>query len=113
PSRGRDFWSGEEMPVLALELRTYSHLFRLRHWLGALSGELACYNCDLDIAAYYLYSRRIWPCLWYDVAVQEGWLLHLAPREEAFALEFSLPPLQTLRLASPGTPSFPWAGATA
>ena len=33
---------------------------RLRNWLGAPQGEasLTAYNCDLDIAAYYLYSRR-------------------------------------------------------
>jgi DNA polymerase II len=110
PSRGRDLWSGEEIPVLALELRSYLLLSRLRHWLGALPGELACYNCDLDIAAYYLYSRRIWPCLWYDIAVREGRLLHLAPREEAFAPEFSVPPLETLRLGLTRDPLIPLGG---
>jgi DNA polymerase-2 len=107
PSRGRDLWSGEEIPVLALELKAYRFLSQLRNWLGAAAGELACYNCDLDIAAYYLYSRQIWPCLWYDLAAQAGRLLHLAPREEAFALEFSIPPLETLRLGLTRDPLIP------
>ena len=65
PARGRDLWTGEEIPVLALEVRSYGLLFRLRHWLGALPAGVECYNCDLDVAAYYLYVRRLFPCAWY------------------------------------------------
>ena len=54
---------------------------------------------DLDIAAAYLYSRRFWPCAWYEVEAEDGRLLHLAPMEDAFAVEFSAPPLATLTLS--------------
>jgi DNA polymerase elongation subunit (family B) len=98
PARGRDLWSGRELPVLALELKSYSFLPRLRHWLGRLPADISCYNCDLDVAAYYLYQRRLWPCLWYGLEVQAGRLQAISPQEDAFALEFSLPPLHTLTL---------------
>ena len=96
-TRGRDLWSGEEIPVLALELKSYAHLPRLRGWLGAQKG-LTAYNCDLDLAAYYLYSRKLWPCAWYDLEARDGRLLDVSPLEEQFALEFSLPPLSVMTL---------------
>ncbi len=93
PARGRDLWTGEEIPVLALEVRAYGRLFPLRHWLGTLPAEVACYNCDLDVASYYLYDRRLYPCAWYHLEAGEARRLRrLDPLEEPFALECSLPP---------------------
>ncbi len=106
-ARGRDLWSGEEIAVLTLELRFYRYLSRLQAWLGKLKEELACYNCDLDISAYYLYARRLWPCAWYDVEIDSDRLLALHPREEPFALELSLPPLSVLHLGLTRDPLIP------
>ena len=99
PSRGRDLWTGREIPVVALEVKAYGFLPRVRQWLGTLPAEVAAYNCDLDIAAAYLYSRGFWPCVWYEVEAEDGRLLHLDPMEDAFAVEFSVPPLTTLTLS--------------
>jgi hypothetical protein len=107
PSRGRDLWTGREIPVVVLEIKAYGLLPRVRQWLGTLPGEVACYNCDLDIAAYYLYSRRVWPCAWYEVEVVDKRLLHLAPLEDAFAVEFSTPPLTTFTLSLTRDPLIP------
>jgi DNA polymerase-2 len=98
-ARGRDLWTGREIPVLALEVKAYGLLPRVRSWLGTLPAEVAAYNCDLDIAAAYLYTRRVWPCAWYEVEAEDGRLLHLDPMEDAFAVEFSAPPLATLTLS--------------
>jgi len=98
-SRGRDLWTGREIPVVALEVKAYGFLPRVRAWLGTLPAEVAVYNCDLDIAAAYLYTRGVWPCVWYDLKAEDGRLLHLDPMEDAFALEFSVPPLTTLTLS--------------
>ncbi len=112
PAQGRDLWTGEEIPVLALEVRAYGLLFRLRHWLGTLPAEVECYNCDLDVASYYLYARRLYPCAWYHLEAGEGGsrLRRLDPLEEAFALEFSPPPpLTTLTLSLTRDPLIPLA----
>jgi len=107
PSRGRDLWTGREVPVTALEVKAYGFLPLVRKWLGALPGEVAGYNCDLDIAAYYLYVRRYWPCAWYEVEAADGRLLHLEPLEDPFALEFAAPPLATLVLRLTHDPLIP------
>ncbi len=108
PAAGRDLWSGEELPVLAVELTAYGHLSRLKDWLGRLADQgAAVYNADLDVAAYYLYSRRLWPCAWYEVEIERGKLAAIAPLEEQFALELSLPPLTTLHLALTKDPLIP------
>ncbi len=107
PTRGRDLGSGAEMPVWALELKTYGHLAQLRAWLGKKEGSLAGYNCDLDVAAYYLYRRRLWPCACYDLEAREGKLVALAPREEQFARDVSVPPLAILGLGLTKDPLIP------
>jgi DNA polymerase elongation subunit (family B) len=107
PASGRDLGSGEEVPVWALELKTYAHLAQLRAWLGKHDGVLEAYNCDLDAAAYYLYGKGIWPSAWYDVETREGKLAALAPREEQFARDVSLPPLATLGLGLTRDPLIP------
>ncbi len=107
PGMGRDLFSGREIPVVALEVKAYGFLPRVRQWLGKLPGEVACYNCDLDIAAYYLYARRVWPCAWYEVEAEGDRLLHLEPQEDAFAVEFSVPPLDTLGLGLTRDPLIP------
>ncbi len=110
PASGRDLGSGEEVPVWALELKTYGHLTQLRAWLGNHDGVLEAYNCDLDAAAYYLYCKGIWPSAWYDLETREGKLAALAPREEQFALDVSLPPLATLGLSLTRDPLIPLEG---
>ncbi|MFZ5454007.1 MAG: DNA polymerase domain-containing protein [Thermodesulfobacteriota bacterium] len=106
-ARGRDLWSGEEIPVLALELKSYAHLPRLRGWLGAQKEGLAGYNCDLDLAASYLYRRQLWPCAWYDLEIKEGRLRRILPLEEQFAVEFSPPPLSIMTLGLTRDPLIP------
>ena len=109
-SQGLDLGSGEEMPGWALELKTYGHLPQFRNWLGKQEGILTGYNCDLDVAAYYLYSKRLWPSAWYDLEAREGRLLALAAREEQFARDMSLPPLNILGLALTKDPLIPLGG---
>jgi len=106
-TQGIELLSGREIPVLALEVKAYDLLPRLRAWLGALEGDLAGYNCDLDLAAYYLYTKKVWPCAWYDLEAEAGRLLALAPREDPFALEFTLPPLATMTIGLTQDPLIP------
>jgi DNA polymerase-2 len=108
-ARGRDLWSGSEISVLALELKAYSFLPRVQAWLGKLKEEAGCYNCDLDVSAYYLYARGLRPCAWYGLEVEAGRLLAVQPLEEPFSLELSLPPLSVLHLGLTRDPLIPLA----
>ena len=102
--RGQDLWTGREIPVVALEVKAYSFLPRVRAWLGTLPAEVAPYNCDLDIAAAYLYTHGYWPCVWYEVEVEDGRLLHLNPLEDAFTVEFRRTPGHPDAFPYPGPP---------
>jgi DNA polymerase-2 len=104
---GRDLWSGREIQALGLEVRSYADLPRLRAWLGTLPDDVAVYNADLDLAAYYCYVRGCHPCAWYEVDADRGRLLGLAPLEDRFAPEFSLPPLAVLELGLTRDPLIP------
>jgi DNA polymerase-2 len=107
PAAGRDLWSGAELPVVGVELAAYPHLPRLQAWLGRLGDRIGVYNADLDVAASYLYSRRVWPCAWYELELTGNRLRGLRPLEEQFALELSLPPLVTLHLSLTRDPLIP------
>jgi hypothetical protein len=58
---GQEFWSGETIPVLALEVADYAMLPRLLRRLPEFEDRLTLYNCDLPLAQYYLYGRTIFP----------------------------------------------------
>jgi len=107
PAYGRDLGSGAEIEVIALELEAYSLLPPLQAWLGKLREEPACYNCDLETSAYYLYCRRLWPCAWYDLKIEEGRLAAATLREEPFAPDLTLPPLSILHLGLTRNPLVP------
>ena len=77
---------------------------------GRSRREVACYNCDLDIAAAYLYSRRYWPCAWYEVEAEDGRLLRLGPREDAFAWSFPCRPWPPDAFPHPGPSHFSGGG---
>ena len=49
----------------------------------------------------------MWPCAWYELKAEDGRLLHLDPVEDAFAVEFSVPPLNTLTLSLTRDPLIP------
>ena len=112
PTRGRDLGSGEEIPVWALEPKTYAHLPQLRAWLGKREGVLAAYNCDLDVPSYYLYRRGIWPGAWYDLEAGTENSRPSPPGKSSSPGISPYRPWLSWVLVSPGTPSFPWAPAT-
>ena len=103
---GRELQSGREIPVLALELRAYAYLAPLRGWLGR-EAQLECYHGDLDVAAYYLYQRRLHPCAWYELEIEGGRLRGWNSLEDPFAVEFSLPPLSILEVGLTKDPLLP------
>ncbi|HAY21058.1 MAG TPA: hypothetical protein DCY27_02610 [Desulfobacterales bacterium] len=93
-----DFATGRTSPALCLEVSAYDRRPRLLAYLGALEEDLAFYNCDLDISAYYLYSKKLFPCCWYDLELAGDRLASFAAQEGQFQEELVMPPLATLEL---------------
>ncbi len=93
-----DFATGLTRPALCLEVATYEQRPRLLAFLGALEEDFAFYNCDLDIASYYLYCRGLLPCCWYDLDIAGDRLVAATALEAQFQEDITLPPLATLEL---------------
>jgi hypothetical protein len=55
----QEFWSGERVTVLALEVAHYGMFPRLLQRLPEFESRLTFYNCDLPLPQYYLYCRGI------------------------------------------------------
>ena len=51
----REFWTGEEVEVLQLNVSDSSNLPRLREVAGTLDQTISFYNLDIPTAQYYLY----------------------------------------------------------
>lgn len=94
-----DFDRGRFVPALCLEVASYEQRPRLLTFLGALEENFTFYNCDLDIASYYLYTRSLYPCSWYELEADGDRLTAWTPLEEQFQEDLTLPPLATLELA--------------
>ena len=57
----REFWSGQEIEVLRLNVSGSSSLPRIREIAGALDQTLSFYNLDLPTSQYYLYMTGLFP----------------------------------------------------
>lgn len=90
--------SGQTVPALGLEVASYEQRPRLLAFLGALAEDITFYHCDLDIASYYLYSRGLYPCSWYELEVDGDRLAGWTALEGQFQEDLTLPPLATLEL---------------
>ncbi len=94
-----DLASGRTVPVLCLEVTSYEQRPRLLAFLGALEEDFTFYHCDLDIASYYLYTRGLYPCSWYELEADGDRLTAWTALEAQFQEDLTLPPLTTLEMA--------------
>jgi DNA polymerase II len=61
---GIEFWSGQPIPVLELEIRSLEKLLQVQRLLATSPEGLNFYNCDLSIPHYYAYEKGLSPfCL--------------------------------------------------
>jgi DNA polymerase II len=61
---GIEFWSGQPIPVLELEIRSLEKLPQVQRLLATNPEGLNFYNCDLSIPHYYAYKKGLSPfCL--------------------------------------------------
>jgi len=106
-ARKREFWSGQEMEVLSLQISDYDRLPRLLHKLSLWEGRLSFFNCDIPLSQYYLYSRGIFPLGRCGVEFEEGRLQAIHPLESPWDPDYTLPDLSILELSYEGSHLLP------
>ena len=109
----REFWSGEEVEVLALAISDYDRLPGLLRRLPSWEGAVSFSNCDIPLSQYYLYSRGIFPLGRCGVEFAGGRLQVVLPLESPWTLEYTVPDLSTLELSCEGSHLLPFGRGNA
>lgn len=95
----QEFWTGEEIEVLRLNVSDSSHLPRLREMAGGLDQKLSFYNLDIPTAQYSLYLSGLFPLCRLECEADEwGNVIEIAATNSAYDLNHTLPALSILKL---------------
>jgi hypothetical protein len=106
-TRRQEFWSGESVAALALEVADYEVFPRLLRRLPEFEPRVTFYNCDLPLPQYYLYCRNIFPFGRCEVEHDGQTVTHIRTRESSTELHYAIPSLRTLELQLTQDPLIP------
>ncbi|MCX8118000.1 MAG: hypothetical protein N3G78_08730 [Desulfobacterota bacterium] len=103
--RKREFWSGEEIEVMEIEMVDPEHYAHLPRILSPWEERLTLYNCDLPVPQAYLYEKGLFPtgrCL---AEVEGGRIFKIEadPSESLWTDEGDLPDLRAMTLSQEGS----------
>jgi DNA polymerase-2 len=107
-ARKQDFWSGQEMDVLDLEMGACDHVPGLLRLLAGFEDRITFYNCDIPLAQSYLYGKGLFPTGRCWVEHEDGRVLRIEPRCSPWEIEYTLPPLRTMEIRIEGNPLLPF-----
>ena len=106
-TRQREFWSGEIVTVLALEVADYRMFPRLLRRLPEFESRLTFYNCDLPLPQYYLYCRQLFPFGQCEVEHDGQTIARIRGRESSAERHYVIPSLRLLMLQLTQDPLIP------
>jgi DNA polymerase-2 len=104
PTERLDFWTGQMVPVVEVQVRQplayASVVSALGQWQD---GALELFTCDIPLPQRYGYDRGVFPlafCTW--EATDRGQLLSLQVSDDPWAVDYRLPSLTVLHLSLEG-----------
>jgi DNA polymerase II len=106
-TRRQEFWSGESVTVLALEVADYDMFPHLLRRLPEFEARLAFYNCDLPLPQYYLYCRDIFPFGQCEVEHDGRTITRIRSRESSAERHYPIPAVRILELQLTQDPLIP------
>jgi DNA polymerase-2 len=106
-TREREFWSGADVEVLAIDIADYGMLPRLLSRLSHFEPRLTFYNCDLRLDHSYLTSRQLFPLGRCEVAHEGATIRRIQMRDSPLARHYVIPSLRTLELTLTLDPLIP------
>jgi DNA polymerase elongation subunit (family B) len=106
-TRQREFWSGERVTVLALDVADYGMFPRLLQRLSEFESRITFYNCDLPLPQYYLYCRELFPFGQCEVEHDGRTIARIRACEPNTALHYAMPSLRILELQLTQDPLIP------
>src|SRR5262249_52483119 len=95
----REFWTGEEIEVLRLNVSDSSHLSSLREIAGVFDQTLSFYNLDIPTAQYYLYLSGLFPLCRLECEADEwGNVIEIVARNSAYDFHHAMPAISVLKM---------------
>jgi DNA polymerase-2 len=105
-ARKKEFWSGDEVEVIEIEVVDSEHYAQLPRILPPWEEKITFYNCDIPLPQTYLYEKEIFPtgrCL---VEVEENRVfeIHPDPSESVWIGAEDISDLRVMELSTYGNP---------
>jgi DNA polymerase elongation subunit (family B) len=95
----REFWSGEEIEVLQLNVADSSYMPKMREIAAKLDREISFYDLDIPASQHYLYLRKLFPLCQLEAGVDtRGEVIEISAMNSAWDLDHPAPPLRIMRL---------------
>jgi DNA polymerase-2 len=94
----RDFWMGRDKPVLEVSADCPAFDPAVKHAASVSGVEL--FNCDIPLAQMYLYEKGLFPLASCEVEQSaNGNVSSIHTSDPPSEIDYSLPPLETLKLS--------------
>jgi DNA polymerase elongation subunit (family B) len=103
-TRKKEFWSGEEVEVIEVEIADSEHYAQLPRILTPWEEKITFYNCDIPLPQTYLYEKKIFPtgrCL-VEVEGNRVFEIHPDPSESVWIGDEDMPDLRVMELRMDG-----------
>jgi DNA polymerase-2 len=104
-TRKKEFWSGDEVEVMEIEVVDSDHYAQLPRILPQWEEKITFYNCDIPLPQTYLYEKGLFPtgrC----IVENEGnriFEIHPDPSESVWMDDGDLPNLRMMEIHADGT----------
>ena len=98
--RKKEFWSGDEMEVMEIEMGDPEHYTQLPKILPRWEDKITFYNCDIPSPQAYLYEKRLFPtgrCI-VEAEGNRIFKIHPDPSESIWMDDGDLPDLRVMEL---------------
>jgi DNA polymerase II len=95
----REFWSGDEIEVIQLNVSDSSYSLKLREIAAKLDREISFYNIDIPTPQHYLYLTKLFPLCRVEARVDElGAVIEIGATNSAWETDHPTPPLRVMRM---------------
>jgi len=108
-TRRREFWSGNEVEVMEIELGDPSVYIQLPRILSPWEERITFYNCDVPLPQAYLYEKEIFPtgkCI-VEVEGSRIFKIYADPSESVWVDDGGFPDLRVMELRTNGDSIYP------
>ncbi len=103
-TRRKEFWSGEEVEVMEIEVSDADHYVQLPRVLTPWEERIVFYNCDIPLPQVYLYEKGLFPtgrCIG-ECEGNRIFEIHPDPAESVWIDDGDLPDLRVMELRADG-----------